>query len=137
MEVFDIIEEMEREILAFFESRRSFREVSPPADIYESRDLFIIRLEMPGLDRETLNVTLDGNKLIVRGSKKTFKGSEDVIFHQVEIDYSDYKKVFELPENIDRNRIRATYKDGHLYIALPKIHIPPEKKFKKISIERS
>ncbi len=136
MPTFEFIEEIERELWSFFRaSEKSLREVSPPADVYELPELFIIRIEMPGLDRDTLSVSLEGDNLIVRGSKKNFVGTRGIIFHQVEIDYSNYFKAFKLPENADTDRIKATYRDGHLYIAIPK---KPEraKGSKKIQIER-
>ncbi len=137
MELLKLIDELEKEVWGFFSSRKkNIREVSPPADVYESPNLFIIRVEMPGLERESLSVSLDENNLIIKGSKKSFTGAKDVIIHQIEIDYSDYHKVFRLPENVDTSNIKATYRDGHLYIAIPKL---PRKKEApiKITIERS
>ncbi len=137
MEVFELIEELEKRIMGFFQAGRTARRIVPPADVYESRDLFLIRLEMPGLDRDTLSVSLEGKRLVITGLKKTFRSSGDVVFHQVEIDYGEYRRIFELPGEVDAESIKATYKDGHLYIAIPKAPKIEAPKVRKITIERS
>ena len=91
----------------------------PPADIYETKDSIVVLAEMPGVSSEGVDISLERRVLTIRGRSSSHGHSG---YQRVYNEYSDgdYERVFTLSENIDRDRIEATLKDGVLQLVLPK-----------------
>jgi HSP20 family protein len=91
----------------------------PPADIYETKDSIVVLAEMPGVPPDGVDISLERRVLTIRGRSA---GSEHGGYQRVYNEYADgdYERVFTLSENIDRDRIEATLKDGVLQLVLPK-----------------
>jgi HSP20 family molecular chaperone IbpA len=91
----------------------------PPADISETRDSIVVLAEMPGVAPDGVDITLERRVLTIRGRSAT---SDHAGYQRVYNEYADgdYERVFTLSENIDRDRIEATLKDGVLNLVLPK-----------------
>jgi HSP20 family molecular chaperone IbpA len=91
----------------------------PPADIYETNNSIVVMAEMPGVPSDGVDITLERRVLTIRGRSTT---SEHAGYQRVYNEYTDgdYERVFTLSENIDRDRIEATLKDGVLHLTLPK-----------------
>src|SRR5262252_3278610 len=91
----------------------------PPADIYETRANIVVLAEMPGVAPDGVDITLERRVLTIRGRNA---GREHTGYQRVYNEYADgdYERVFTLSENIDRDRIEATLKDGVLHLVLPK-----------------
>src|SRR6187200_2422321 len=91
----------------------------PPADIYETKDSIVVLTEMPGVSSEGVDISLERRVLTIRGRSA---GNDHSGYQQVYSEYSDgdYERVFTLSENIDRDRIEATLRDGVLQLVLPK-----------------
>jgi HSP20 family protein len=91
----------------------------PPADIYETKDNIVVLTEMPGVPPGGVDITLERRVLTIRGRSAA---SDHPGYQRVYNEYADgdYERVFTLSENIDRDRIEATLKDGVLHLVLPK-----------------
>ena len=91
----------------------------PPADVYETKDHIVVLAEIPGVDHDGVDITLERRVLTVRGRSTT---REHTGYQRIYNEYAggDYERVFTLSENIDRERIEATLKDGVLHLVLPK-----------------
>ena len=91
----------------------------PPADIYETRDSIVVLAEMPGVAPDGVDITLERRVLTIRGRSAA---NEHAGYQRVYNEYADgdYERSFTLSENIDRDRIEATLKDGVLHLVLPK-----------------
>jgi HSP20 family protein len=91
----------------------------PPSDIYETRDSIVILAEMPGVSPDAVDISLERRVLTIRGRGEA---NERAGYQRVYSEYADgdYERVFTLSENIDRDRIEATLKDGVLHLVLPK-----------------
>ena len=91
----------------------------PPADIYETNDNIVVLAEMPGVAPDGVDITLERRVLTIRGRSAA---NEHAGYQRVYNEYADgdYERVFTLSENIDRDRIEATLKDGVLHLVLPK-----------------
>jgi HSP20 family protein len=91
----------------------------PSADIYETRDNIVVLAEMPGVAPDGVDITLERRLLTIRGRSAA---NEHTGYQRVysECANGDYERVFTLSENIDRDRIAATLKDGVLHLVLPK-----------------
>src|SRR5438045_5560813 len=103
----------------------------PPADIHETKDSIVVLAEMPGVSPEGVDISLERRVLTIRGRSAA---SEPAGYQRVYNEYADgdYERVFTLSENIDRDRIEATLKDGVLQLVLPKRAIA---KARKITLE--
>jgi HSP20 family protein len=91
----------------------------PPADIYETDDNIVVLAEMPGVAPDGVDITLERRVLTIRGRSAV---NDYAGYQRVYNEYADgdYERVFTLSENIDRDRIEATLKDGVLNLVLPK-----------------
>lgn len=92
---------------------------APPSDIYETKDNIVVLAEMPGVAPDGVDITLERRVLTIRGRSV---GGNHAGYQRVYNEYvdGDYERVFTLSENIDRDRIEATLKDGVLHLVLPK-----------------
>jgi len=105
--------------------------LTPAADIYETKEEYRLKLEMPGVSREDLSVTLDNNELIIEGKV------HDTIPETGKLKYAEYSlynyyRAFRVGEDIDRNKIDATLENGILTLTL---HKAEEAKPKKIEVK--
>ena len=105
--------------------------IYPASDIVENKDSFVIAIELPGLKKEDVKVTLQNNMLSISGEKKVESENKDHTYHRVERTYGSFYRSFELPTPVDPGKIQADFKDGILKINLPK---QEEAKPKEIAI---
>jgi HSP20 family protein len=101
------------------ENMRSGKVYVPRADIYETQEQLVILADMPGVKQEDVDITLEQNVLTIHGQV------EVPSFDQFKLAYSeygvgDYRRVFALSNEIDRDGIQATVKNGVLKLVLPK-----------------
>ncbi len=93
---------------------------SPPADVYETAEGFLVRLEIGGLDLENLHVTFDDGCLTVEGRRCDLGCTESVVCHQMEIPYGPFRRELAISRDVDAAGITAHYADGLLTIRLPR-----------------
>jgi len=92
--------------------------VTPLANILENQDGYVLEAEMPGVNREGLEVTVENGQLTIIGRRqRTTNGSQPV--YRESRDF-DYRRVFELDPTIDSSRIQAKIDQGVLRLTLPK-----------------
>ena len=101
----------------------------PAADIYEDEREYLLALDLPGISRESLDVSLDEGRLTVRGE---LSQAEGVNVRRVERPQGRFVRSFTLPDAVEREQIVADYKDGVLLLHLPK---RSEKKSARVRIE--
>src|SRR6516225_6609000 len=89
----------------------------PPAEIYETRDDVVVLAEMPGVALDGVDITLERRVLTICGRSAA---NDHAGYQRVYNEYAngDYERAFTLSENIDRDRIEATLKDGVLHLVL-------------------
>lgn len=105
---------------------------SPAVDILEKGDDLVIRAELPGVDRDAIDVHVEDGTLVLRGEREREEEVRDEQAYRLERAYGGFVRSFRLPETVDAAKIRATYKDGVLEITLPKAE---ERKPKRIAIK--
>ncbi len=89
----------------------------PAADVYEDEREYLLALDLPGIERDGLDVSLDDGRLVIRGERK---GLEGVTARRAERPQGRFVRTFSLPDAVERGRITADYKDGVLLLHLPK-----------------
>lgn len=90
-------------------------------EVEETSKDILVRLEVPGLKKEDLHLTIDGNLLYVTGEKHIERESFDSTYHVMERAYGTFQRVIPLPRNVNTDKTEAEYKNGVLKIRLPKI----------------
>ncbi len=104
---------------------------APAVDIFEKGDDLIIRAEIPGVDKDNVDISVRNNSLILRGERKREEEIKDDNSYRLERSYGKFVRSFSLPRTVDSSRISAKFKNGVLDIVLPKAE---EAKPKKIEI---
>ena len=107
-------------------------EWTPAFDVSETEHELIVKAEVPGMDKEDINITVSDGMLTVKGEKKQEKKEENEHFHRVETHYGMFSRTLRLPAEVEADKVDATYKDGVLNITLPK---PEAVEPKKIEIK--
>jgi HSP20 family protein len=92
---------------------------SPLVDIFETSESIVIRLEVPGIEQQALDVEIKENSLIVQGERK-FEEAEGRNYHRVERPYGTFRRVFSLPMPVRQDQIHAMLRNGVLEITLLK-----------------
>jgi HSP20 family protein len=105
---------------------------TPPVDIFELGEKFVLKLEIPEVDKESIDIKINDNELTIRGERKLEPGIEPDSYHRMERGYGTFTRSFSLTKTIDSTKIKAAIKDGILRIDLPK---KEEVKPKQIKIE--
>jgi HSP20 family protein len=132
---------MQREINRMFDSffREGAREDSalmstgwsPALDLTETDDSFVVKVELPGVNKNDVKVSIQDNILTIGGEKKQEKESKTSNYHRVERCYGSFRRSFALPSNVRSDSIDASHKDGVLTVTLPKAE---EAKRKEIEV---
>jgi HSP20 family protein len=132
---------MQREIDRLFDRFRggvtaesSVSTWAPAVDIVEEKDHFVVRAELPGVEKKDVKITIENNVLALRGEKKFEEEKEGKNFHRVERSYGSFYRSFTLPTSVVSNKIEASYADGVLTITIPKSE---EAKPKEIEVKVS
>ena len=106
---------------------RSGKVFVPPVDIIETDEKITLMADMPGVDQQSINITLEQDKLMIQGNVEV-DIPEDFSSFTHEYEIGDYERSFTLNEQIDREKIEATLKDGVLEVNLPKAEPAKPKK---------
>jgi len=93
---------------------------SPRTDLIETDTSYRIRLDLPGMTKEDININLQNNTLTVRGERQSERTNEDDEHVRVERTFGTFHRTFRLPDAVDAENIEAAYEDGVLTINVPK-----------------
>jgi HSP20 family protein len=92
----------------------------PALDIKEAKDQYIIKADLPGLTKEDIKVTLENGILRIEGERKAEASSEDAQSHRIERSYGRFVRAFNFGNEVDPNKVNASYKDGVLVVTVAK-----------------
>jgi HSP20 family protein len=93
---------------------------APPVDIYEDEHNIALKLEVPGIDENDIDVRIEGNTLTVHGERKIEKEEKEENFRRIERQYGSFTRSFTLPSSVDPGQVNANYDKGVLKINLAK-----------------
>jgi HSP20 family protein len=103
---------------------------TPASDIYETDSGYLIALDLPGIDRDALEIDIDDNRLVVKGTRAIAESRQQ----RTERPRGKFLRTYSVPGSVEQGKIAAEYKDGVLQISLPK---RTEQKPKRIDIKIS
>jgi HSP20 family protein len=104
----------------------------PAIDVSETPKQIVVKAEIPGMEAKDMDISLNGRVLTLKGEKKSEQEEKEENYHRVERRYGAFSRSFELPTDVDANKVKASYKDGVLKLSLPKTK---EQSVKKIEIK--
>jgi HSP20 family protein len=92
----------------------------PPVDIYEDAHQLVLRLEVPGIPQEDLQINLENQTLTIKGERKFAKDAKEENFHRIERRYGSFVRAFTLPNTIEPESTQANFENGVLSLTLQK-----------------
>jgi len=92
----------------------------PAVDVYEDEHKVTLKLEIPGINQDDVDIRLENNTLTVSGERNFEKEEKEENFHRIERRYGSFSRSFTLPNNLDTESVHATYDNGVLKIELAK-----------------
>src|SRR5262245_7501366 len=101
---------------------------APPVDIFERQDNLVIRAEVPGIQKEDMDVRIENGVLTLHGERREEKDVKDVSTHLMERVYGSFTRSFSLPTTVDAAKVSAAYKDGVLEVTVPKVETAKPKR---------
>jgi HSP20 family protein len=93
---------------------------APAADIKETEAALFVQVELPGLTKEDIDVSLEANVLTVSGERRFTKDESKETYHRLERFYGKFSRSFRLPRKVDAGSVKASFADGLLVLELPK-----------------
>src|SRR5262249_41852005 len=92
----------------------------PLADVFETPEAFLLEIELAGLEKDDIDVHVEGDSLTIRGVRRMSGGKPDA-FHRMERRFGPFSRIFQFPEDVDPDRVSAQFKDGLLRLEVPKV----------------
>lgn len=103
----------------------------PAFDIKETKDAFVFKADLPGVEEKDLDITLTGDRLVVSGKREVEQREEHDRYFAYERSFGSFSRAFTLPEGVDSDNVHAEFKNGVLHLVLPK---RPESQPKRITV---
>jgi HSP20 family protein len=100
---------------------------APTVDITEDDKEYLIKAEIPEVDRKDVKVTVHDGVLTLTGERKQEKEEKGKKFHRIERSYGSFVRSFTLPDDVSEDKLKAEFKDGMLLVHLPKAEKPKPK----------
>lgn len=114
----------------------SLEGITPKVEVKEKDKKFIVKAEVPGMTEDDINVTLRDNNLILEGDRKVESEKEEKGFYSSEFTYGSFYRAIPLGEEVNADKVKASYKNGILTVELEKLESGSHKA-KKIPILKS
>jgi HSP20 family protein len=92
----------------------------PAVDVYEDAEKLVLKLEVPGIRREDLDIRVEGRVLTVKGERKFESEEKEENFHRIERRYGSFVRSFTLPSTVNTEKVEATSADGVVSISFAK-----------------
>ncbi len=107
----------------------------PAVNVSEDDKKFEVDVAAPGMEKKDFNIDVTDNVLTVSAEKEKEEKKEEENYVRREFGYTQFKRTFALPDNVNEEKIDANYKDGVLKIAIPKKEIEKAKAQRKIDVK--
>ena len=104
---------------------------SPQVEVFRRGDDVVVRADLPGLDRNDVQVDLDNDVLTISGERRQHNEEQREGFYRTERSYGQFYRAIPIPENVDRSKVKASFNDGVLEVTVP---IPKEEQRKSTRI---
>ena len=93
---------------------------APAVDLYESKDHMVVKAELPGMNKDEIEISLHEGVLTLSGERKEEKKEDGAETHRLERFLGRFQRTLTLPSPVDVDKVKATYEEGILTVTLPK-----------------
>jgi HSP20 family protein len=93
---------------------------SPPVDISERGNEVVLKVDLPEVTQNEIDIRVEEGTLIIQGERRFVKESPEENYIQIERPYGTFRRTFSIPKTIDEEGVKASYKDGVLRVVLPR-----------------
>jgi len=107
---------------------------TPAVDLYEEKDDIVVKAELPGMEKDNIEVNLSENRLTIKGEKKKEEEVKKEGYYRSERSYGSFVRTLELPTEVQTDKVKAAFKNGILEIRLPKTE-EAKKKETKVKVD--
>ena len=115
---------LERRLRSFWPERwwpaAGMRITTPAVDLYEEKDDIVVKAELPGMEKDNIEVNLSDKWLTIKGEKKQEQEVKKEGYYRSERSYGSFVRTLELPREVQTDKVKAAFKNGILEIHLPK-----------------
>lgn len=105
----------------------------PPVNVWTSADGAIVRTEVPGIDKEKIDISIVNETLTIRGARTEETGKDSVSCHRKEREFGQFVRSLQLPFEVDVDRVKARFLDGVLEMTLPRAEAGKPRKISVVS----
>lgn len=114
-------------------SRTEEMEVKPPiVDVFEEKDDIVVKAELPGIEKDNIQVNLTDHTLTIKGEKKKEEEVKEENYYRAERSYGSFLRTLDLPRDVRADQVKASFKNGILEVRMPKTE---EAKAKEIKVK--
>jgi HSP20 family protein len=107
---------------------------TPAVDLFEEKDDIVVKAEMPGMDKDNIQVNLTDHTLTIKGEKKKDEEVKEENYYRSERSYGSFVRTLDLPADVQSDKVKATFKNGVLEVRLPKTEQAKAKEV-KVNVE--
>jgi HSP20 family protein len=106
-------------------------DIEPPVvDFYEEKDDLVVKAELPGMEKEDIEVNVTDHSLTIKGEKKKEEEVEEENYYRSERSFGSFRRSLELPSDVQAEKAKASFKNGILEVRLPKSEVAKPKEIK-------
>ena len=93
---------------------------TPPVDVFETPESIVLKADLPDVNKDEVDVSIENNTLTLKGERKLEKETKEKNFYRMERSYGTFSRSFTLPPNVAADRVEASFENGVLTLTLPK-----------------
>ncbi len=93
----------------------------PPVDVYETEDDLVVLCELPGVERDRVEIVVDGQTLTIRGERRRSESGPSRRYHRMEVCFGEFVRTVDLPGRVEPASAQAAYRDGFMQVTFRKV----------------
>jgi HSP20 family protein len=101
---------------------------SPSMEVEESENAFFLNVEVPGMKKKDIDISIKENVITISGEKKAKEQKKESAYYLNEVRYGKFSRSFKLPGNVDIDKIKGSWNEGMLTVEVPKTEIAKPRK---------
>jgi HSP20 family protein len=110
-------------------------DIEPPVvDFYEDKDDLVVKAELPGMEKQDIEVNVTDHRLTIKGEKKKEEKVEEENYYRTERSFGSFRRSLELPSDVQAEKAKASFRSGILEVRLPKTEVAKAKEI-KVAVE--
>ena len=133
-ETFDWLEDFMNDFVPRFEKRKETPGWTPRVDVRETDTAYVLEIELPGIPRDEIDISIDSGRLFISGERKSAEPEIPGGFRRAERRFGQFSRSFNVPDGVQADLIEACLADGVLTLTLTKESEPAAEKGRKINI---